>query len=673
MVFGGAPLGHPLLSALVVLIVVVGTALVGSALWRVGLASIFAAGQKGLSWLDARITLNLTYVVGTRLRTRWLRWTNLLVYFALVLAGIAFTPTASAILIALVLGFGGVWAVFEHWSWDEAERFANVPRELKQIPTQESLIAEMLVAIACVPTIATVALQRLQDQFSIYELAPGSGTFAFARLTLGELVKAIPLVDYYEIYEPLLRFENVVGVTAANVWGMTATFALRVAYDVITIAGLIKLVEIRRRISGGEDLREIDTSLRSPNLATQLSTIAKLRGFALRGAAAARRRLGDVVVQRIERVPFRFGTAVRYEAADALREVGATRIDRGALLESIRALRSLAVEVDRGTAEEFWARIQDTLGVALRILGEFLQGRDAISTLQESIGAFEAALEIRTRKAYPEQWARTQNNFGISLTTLGERLSGDQAIAHLRRSELVFREALEVFTRETHALDWAKTQSNLGIALSSLSERLEEGDERIQTLRNAIDAFESSLSVLTTADLAPLRGLALSGKATTQRILAERLPDTEAIPMLRDSISAFRDSLRLRPLSESPITWAIAQNGLGNAYRVLGSRLPGAKGRSELRQAIRCYQAAQLVYLPDEFPLQWAFTEANLGSTYLALAGKLRGKAALAAVRQAITHLRAALDVFESGAETHYANQTRELLHTAKQLLAALT
>ena len=62
----------------------------------------------------------------------------------------------------------------------------------------------------------------------------------------------------------------------------------------------------------------------------------------------------------------------------------------------------------------------------------------------------------------------TQNNLGIVLAVLGERASGEQGAQYLEQSVAAYRAALEVRTREQLPQDWATTQNNLGNVLSVL-------------------------------------------------------------------------------------------------------------------------------------------------------------------------------------------------------------
>ncbi len=80
-------------------------------------------------------------------------------------------------------------------------------------------------------------------------------------------------------------------------------------------------------------------------------------------------------------------------------------------------------------------------------------------TLQDSIAARRAALEILTIEAAPVDWANAQNGIGMSLLNLGNLQRTDK---YLNDAEAAFTATLKVFTRESQPLQWAFEQNNLG-------------------------------------------------------------------------------------------------------------------------------------------------------------------------------------------------------------------
>ena len=92
----------------------------------------------------------------------------------------------------------------------------------------------------------------------------------------------------------------------------------------------------------------------------------------------------------------------------------------------------------------------------------------------------------------PLDWAMAQNTLGEALRLLGEREAG---IARLEQAEAAFRDALREWTRERVPLDWASAQSNLAKALAEIGTR--QGDPA--RWRDALDSAAAALEVFETA------------------------------------------------------------------------------------------------------------------------------------------------------------------------------
>ena len=201
--------------------------------------------------------------------------------------------------------------------------------------------------------------------------------------------------------------------------------------------------------------------------------------------------------------------------AGALYLQGAERGDNKAALLAIDRFRAFARATDRVATPLDWAIMQNTLGIALSMLG----GRESgMAGLEEAVAAYRAALEERTRDRVPLDWARTQTGLGYALSKLGEEESGT---ARLEEAVAAYRAALEEMPRERVPLDWATTQTGLGNALSTLGER-EGGTVRLE---EAVEAYRDALRERT-RDRVPLQwGRSIGSQGVTLMLLAERLDD----------------------------------------------------------------------------------------------------------------------------------------------------
>ncbi|NKB56357.1 MAG: hypothetical protein GKS00_08480 [Alphaproteobacteria bacterium] len=82
----------------------------------------------------------------------------------------------------------------------------------------------------------------------------------------------------------------------------------------------------------------------------------------------------------------------------------------------------------------------------------------------------------------------TQNNLAAALQTMGARAGGAEGLAALERAIDAYEAALEVYTRREMPADWAMTQMNLGKGLASLG-KLESGSARLEA---ALVAFRNA-------------------------------------------------------------------------------------------------------------------------------------------------------------------------------------
>jgi len=239
--------------------------------------------------------------------------------------------------------------------------------------------------------------------------------------------------------------------------------------------------------------------------------------------------------------------------------IGEQRGDSEALNRAIRAYRSSLIECTQENAPLDWARIQNSLGSALLVLGSRESGT---ARLEEAVEACRAALDEYTRERAPLKWALTQNNLGNALQELGSR---ENNTSHLEEAVAAYRAALEEHTRERVPFDWAMAQNNLGLALSTLG----------------------------------------SNESSTAR--------------LEEAVAAYRATLEEFTRERAPLNWATTQNNLGNALQELGSR---ENNTAHLEQAVAAYRGALEEGTRERVPLDWAGTQNNLGGALESL-GKL--------------------------------------------------
>jgi tetratricopeptide (TPR) repeat protein len=208
--------------------------------------------------------------------------------------------------------------------------------------------------------------------------------------------------------------------------------------------------------------------------------------------------------------------------AQAFYRHGYAHRDNAALNRSIETWRSVLQYHPRGQAPLDWARIQNSLGVAHRTLGE---REHSAAFLSEAVSAFRVALEERTRDRTRSGWAETLQNLGIALARLGHL---QHNTAHLTEATAAFRAAIEEQPRDRAPLAWAAIQHNLGDALRMLGE-LSAGTshftEAVAYFTQAVTAYQTAMAERTW-ERAPLEWATTTGnQGVALMFLAERKGD----------------------------------------------------------------------------------------------------------------------------------------------------
>jgi tetratricopeptide (TPR) repeat protein len=197
------------------------------------------------------------------------------------------------------------------------------------------------------------------------------------------------------------------------------------------------------------------------------------------------------------------------------RQRGTARLE-----EAVAAYREALQEYTPAREPLERATIQSNLGVALATLGKRERGT---ARLEEAVAAYREALQEytreQTRAGVPLAWAETQDSLGNALRALGERESGT---ARLEEAVAAYREALQENTRAQMPLQWAMTQMNLASVYRALfdkdhrprhlDEALEAADGALEEFRKAKAAFYIEKAESQRAEI-----LAMKGKAVSRR------------------------------------------------------------------------------------------------------------------------------------------------------------
>ena len=128
--------------------------------------------------------------------------------------------------------------------------------------------------------------------------------------------------------------------------------------------------------------------------------------------------------------------------ANALYRQGAEFGDNRALIAAIRQLKRLLDLTPRERGPLEWARAENRLGIALRVLGERESGT---TKLEEAIASHREALKEQNRQRVPSEWAQTLINLGTALFALGKR---EREPTKVEEAVAAYREALEEFSEK---------------------------------------------------------------------------------------------------------------------------------------------------------------------------------------------------------------------------------
>lgn len=114
--------------------------------------------------------------------------------------------------------------------------------------------------------------------------------------------------------------------------------------------------------------------------------------------------------------------------------------------------------------------------------------------LHRAIVAYQEALRYRVPQAEPQEYAMLQNNLGIAFWSLAQH---EHPIPWLEQAIDAYQTALVYRTLATTPAGCAATQNNLGTAYWDLAQQqTQQPDERLLSLRQAVDAYEAALDAV---------------------------------------------------------------------------------------------------------------------------------------------------------------------------------
>ena len=270
--------------------------------------------------------------------------------------------------------------------------------------------------------------------------------------------------------------------------------------------------------------------------------------------------------------------------------------DASALREAISLLKGTLRSVDRKQHPDYWASIQEEIGIASAMLGEM---SDDPNALDEAMTAFNDVLQIYGRAS--DDWAGAQVNRGILLLYSSHR---DAKPNKVWEAVMAFKSALTVFARYRAPLDWALAQHNLGVALNAWGTRTQNK----ASLRQSLIAFCQALKVFK-RDRSPMRWANSNMSMASSLVALGHMEHGGS--RFQTAIKCLRETQKVFTRPAAPKLWADSQNRLGIALLYLGS---WKRDVAMVKEAVGVFRLALEEYSPEDTPHDWAMVMMNLGN-----------------------------------------------------------
>ncbi len=328
--------------------------------------------------------------------------------------------------------------------------------------------------------------------------------------------------------------------------------------------------------------------------------------------------------------------------------------DDSALQSAIDLLRSRALILTRKhQVQEQQAMTLEALGMLLGVIG---QRRSGTRYLEESVQAYQNALELCDPENHQAIWTSAQNGLGNALGALGQRQSDDDLCNQALEA---FEKALRFRTEKNASDDRASTLNNMAAILHSLGRK--HKDKKI--LKRAVDVYKEVLRVWTKSSTPIDWATTMFNLGTALTSLGEHRQGPRT---LEQGVAAYNSALSIRSRDLLPEQWAMTHNNLGTALQKLGER----EGSTEImKRAVDAYENTLNVWTRDIMPMSWAMSMANLGVARCRLA-EMSGNRENA--DRAVSEISSAVGVFREASHAKYTELGEEQLSLARQLLARL-
>ncbi|MFN3514621.1 MAG: hypothetical protein ACK41C_16370 [Phenylobacterium sp.] len=589
------------------------------------IASGHRAFEPALDWVrprlgrvDQGLAVSVAGWLGLDEGKAWRRWARLLgVLLALGLIG-ALAPWPLGV-AALTLGLAAVLAVFRRWAWDEEDRALGLKVEDRRFPRGEDYGDEALAALAAVFMLASLLVWRLTGAHA-FEGPGAEGAGGYLVHILSEAFVSLPIVGNVEV----LGYQDPSGVRAVLPNGGVVAFALRMAIDLMVIGGLLKAVEIARRIGRGQDLRREEAALSSREPAQVLPSIGRVRRLALGGDANAMGLLSQTAADGGQT------PRARLCAIHALREIAAQHPEWAAAILLDNRLACAAVAADPATAEaglRAAAHVEEAENAVAE--AHFSQGHVAAKLIDRAISALGQAVLEPGLTPLPDAFLRDDPEPASILPRveivlrISKLLTTKAELSHAESTVEILTEALGyVETAFSHMPEAApprlrfRAHQHHAEILARLGQ-LDAGYDGSLRLTDALDAFARAESLLDEADLTLRVGLWV-GRGVAHEILGRRTEGAQALGHFAEAAQLFEaaGALSAKTQADRGETARCLLN-LGNACCFAADAAGEAEtARAWLDRALQAYFAALQTVGAGHWPARVREAHEGLGAAH---------------------------------------------------------
>ncbi|MEG5034872.1 hypothetical protein [Microcoleus sp. AT3-D2] len=159
------------------------------------------------------------------------------------------------------------------------------------------------------------------------------------------------------------------------------------------------------------------------------------------------------------------------------------------LQHAVAAYQQALLDLDPAVEPQQYAAAQNNLATAYWNLA---QDGEPIVYLKSAIAAYTQALSCYSPEREPLNYAGVQNNLGTACWNLAQHEPSESLLV---RAISAYREALKYRTRELVPAAAAATYNNLGTAYWHLANQFQQKQARMESLQQAITAYEAALDI----------------------------------------------------------------------------------------------------------------------------------------------------------------------------------